>query len=82
MWRPANLQQQRQRWRALRLVIYAKMEAIECGISTIEREFLAWAQGADGRTIGDVFEGRMLEWAKQGPKMLALPAPEKQEAQR
>lgn len=77
MKRPAGEKEQRQRWRALRLVIYAKMEAVTCGISTIEREFMAWAQGADGRTIGEVFEGRMLEWAKQGLKMLALPAPEK-----
>lgn len=32
----------RSRWRALLLVIKAKLEAVECGISTIEDEFLAW----------------------------------------
>src|SRR4051794_7453846 len=31
----------RQRWRALVLIIKAKLEAIESGISTIEDEFLA-----------------------------------------
>jgi hypothetical protein len=30
----------RQRWRALALVIKAKLEAVEAGISTVEREFL------------------------------------------
>lgn len=31
----------RQRWRALALVIKAKLEAVEAGISTVEDEFLA-----------------------------------------
>jgi hypothetical protein len=31
----------RQRWRALVLVIKAKLEAVEAGISTLESEFLA-----------------------------------------
>lgn len=31
----------RQRWRALALIVKAKLEAVESGISTIEREFLA-----------------------------------------
>src|ERR1035437_1551889 len=31
----------RQRWRALNLVIKAKLEAVECGISIFEDEFLA-----------------------------------------
>ena len=32
----------RSRWRALLLVVKAKLEAVEVGISTIEEEFLAW----------------------------------------
>lgn len=32
----------RSRWRALLLVIKAKLEAVEVGISTVEQEFLAW----------------------------------------
>lgn len=41
----------RQRWRALALVIKAKLEAVECGISTIEDEFLAQTVMDDGRTV-------------------------------
>lgn len=43
----------RQRWRALVLVTKAKLEAVECGISTIEREFLADTVLPDGRTVGE-----------------------------
>lgn len=31
----------RQRWRALALVVKAKLEAVECGITSFEQEFLA-----------------------------------------
>ena len=31
----------RQRWRALKLVIQAKLEAVECGISEFDTEFMA-----------------------------------------
>lgn len=43
----------RQRWRALALVIKAKLEAVEAGISTIEEEFLAHLQLPGGATVGD-----------------------------
>jgi hypothetical protein len=43
----------RQRWRALALVVKAKLEAVECGISTFEEEFLAWMMLPDGSTVGD-----------------------------
>lgn len=43
----------RQRWRALALVIKAKLEAVECGISTIEDEFLAQTVMSDGRTVSE-----------------------------
>ncbi len=43
----------RQRWRALLLVIKAKLEATECGISTFESEFMANIVLPDGRTAGD-----------------------------
>ncbi len=46
----------RQRWRALALVIKAKLEAVESGISTVEREFLADMLLPDGSRLGD--------WAK------------------
>lgn len=43
----------RQRWRALALVIKAKLEAVECGISELEDEFLANIVLPDGSTVGD-----------------------------
>ena len=41
----------RQRWRALNLVVKAKLEAVEAGISTIEEEFLAHTVLPNGRTV-------------------------------
>lgn len=43
----------RQRWRALALVIKAKLEAVDAGISTVEDEFMAHIALPDGRTVGD-----------------------------
>lgn len=43
----------RQRWRALLLVIKAKLEAIESGITTFEDEFAAWIALPDGTTVRD-----------------------------
>lgn len=47
-------QAERQRWRALLLVIKAKLEAVESKISTFETEFLAHIViGPHGETVGD-----------------------------
>lgn len=43
----------RQRWRALALVVKAKLEAVESGISTLEREFLADMVLPEGQTVGE-----------------------------
>ncbi|MEE0100346.1 MAG: hypothetical protein U0I48_01230, partial [Acutalibacteraceae bacterium] len=43
----------RQRWRALKLVIQAKLEAVECGISVFEDEFMANIVLPDGGTVSD-----------------------------
>lgn len=43
----------RQRWRALKLVIQAKLEAVECGISVFEDEFMSNIVLPDGQTVGD-----------------------------
>jgi hypothetical protein len=43
----------RQRWRALALVIKAKLEAVAAGITTIEDEFLAHIMLPDGSTVGE-----------------------------
>lgn len=43
----------RQRWRALLLVLKAKMESVESGISSFEQEFLSNIVLPDGKTAGD-----------------------------
>ena len=42
----------RQRWRALALVIKAKLEAVEAGVAEFEEEFLAHIMLPDGTTVG------------------------------
>ncbi|AEI11841.1 hypothetical protein [Cellulomonas gilvus] len=44
----------RQRWRALALVVKAKLEAVEAGIVTFEQEFLAHMVLPGGRSVFDV----------------------------
>lgn len=43
----------RQRWRALALVVKAKLEAVESGITDFDREFLAYLVLPDGSTVAD-----------------------------
>lgn len=43
----------KQRWRALGLVIKAKLEAIDSGISEFDEEFMARIVLPDGGTVGD-----------------------------
>lgn len=43
----------RQRWRALLLVVKAKLEAVECGIATFDDEFMAHILIPGGGTVGD-----------------------------
>lgn len=43
----------RQRWRALNLVIKAKLEAVETGIAAFETEFLGHIVLPNGQTVGD-----------------------------
>lgn len=44
-------QEARQRWRALLLVIKAKLESVESGIETLEEAFYANIVMPDGRTV-------------------------------
>lgn len=52
----AEMHQQavRQRWRALALVVKAKLEAVETGISVFEDEFMANIVLPSGETVGEV----------------------------
>lgn len=46
-------QAQRQRWRALALVIKAKLEAVAAGITSVEQEFLSHIVLPNGESVGD-----------------------------
>jgi hypothetical protein len=56
----------RQRWRALVLVLKAKLEAVASGISTLETEFLAGIVMPDGRTLGSHVIPRLTEVVEHG----------------
>lgn len=47
------MQEQRRRWRALLLVIKAKLEAVESGIVTFEEDWLAHFVLPGGRTVAE-----------------------------
>jgi hypothetical protein len=64
----------RQRWRALALVIKAKLEAVESGITTFEDEFMAHIVMPDGQTVSTHIRPRIAE-AYAGGKMLPLLPP-------
>lgn len=49
----------RQRWRALALVIKAKLEAVAAGITTIEDEFLAHTVLPDGSTVAEFMKPQL-----------------------
>jgi hypothetical protein len=59
-------QHTRERWRALVLVLKAKLEAVASGISTLEQEFLANMVMRDGRTIGQAMLHRIPEVCETG----------------
>ncbi len=63
----ANLEiRTRERWRAIVLVVKAKLEAVHAGISTLEQEFLANVVTGDGRTVGQILIPRMSEAVQSG----------------
>lgn len=61
---PAQIQQaieeaDRQRWRALLLVVKAKLEAVEAGIAIFEQEFLAFIVTDGNLTVGEILIPRI-----------------------
>lgn len=60
-----------QRFRALALVIKAKLEAVESEISTVETEFLPWLVLPNGQTVGQWIMPR-IEAIYQSGKMPPL----------
>lgn len=61
----------RQRWRALLLIIKAKLEAVENDITSLEEEFMAHLVLPDGRTAGQ-FLLPQIETAYKTAEMPAL----------
>jgi len=66
----------RQKWRALTLVIKAKLEAVESGITSFEDEFLAHIVMPDGITVGEHIKSQIAQ-SYQANKMLPLLPQEK-----
>lgn len=63
----AHEQAVRARWRALLLLLKAKLIAVADGVTTVEDEFLSSAMLNDGRTVGD--------WARDTPDALVGSGP-------
>lgn len=65
----------RQSWRALSLVIKAKLEAVAAGIVTFEDEFLAHIVLPGGGTVGEHIKPRIEEAYLTGSMQPLLPPP-------
>lgn len=63
----------RQSWRALLLIVKAKLETVAAGISTIEREFLADVVLPDGSTVGDWVRPQLERVYARGDMPVLLP---------
>ena len=63
----------RQRWRALALVVKAKLEAVETGITTFEDEFLAHIILPDGKTVAEHALPMIEQAYKTGKPQALLP---------
>lgn len=59
-------QRTRERWRAVLLLVRAKLELIELGLSTVEREFLADVALPDGRTVEEALRPCLEEAYRTG----------------
>lgn len=65
----------RQRWRALALIVKAKLEAVESGVSTFEAEFLAQTVLPTGATVSEWLEPQLDEAyrTQRLPRLLTAP---------
>lgn len=69
----ALAQEERRRWRALVLVVKAKLEAVESAISTLEREFLADLVLDGGQTVAEAMGPELARRLPEGRPLLLLP---------
>ena len=67
-------QEVRQRWRALALVVKAKLEAVAAGITSFEEEFLAHIVLPSGETVGGWAVPQIEEVYRTGKMPPLLPA--------
>lgn len=67
----------RRRWRALLLVIKAKLEAVASGIATVEDEFLAYTVTPNGQTMAEWVAPQLATMIERGemPKLLMVGSP-------
>lgn len=63
----------RQRWRALALVVKAKLEAVQAGISTFEQEFLAHIMLPNGQLVGQWLQPQIAATYESGKMPPLLP---------
>lgn len=67
-------QELKRRWRALALIIKAKLEVIESGQSSIVREFMADLMLPSGETVGDEIAPKITKAMNEGRMPKLLPA--------
>ena len=72
--RAAQEQAVRQRWRALLLVVKAKLESVESGIETFEEAFLAHILLPDSTTVGQYLTPQLEQAYETGNMPSLLPA--------
>lgn len=65
---------EREQWRALLLLLKAKLEVVASGFVTIEQEFLAYTVLPNGSTVGAEIEARLAESYETGQMPNLLPA--------
>jgi hypothetical protein len=63
----------RTRWRAMVLLVRAKLEAVALGLTTIEHEFLADILLFDGRRVGEAAAPQLESQYGQGTSSFMLP---------
>lgn len=63
----------RQRWRALAMIVKAKLEAVECEITTFEEEFMAHLVLPGGQTVGERLLPQIAEGVSSGSMPKGLP---------
>jgi hypothetical protein len=76
---PDSPQEERSRWRSLRMCVYSKLDSVENGIETFEQAFMAHVVLPDGRTMSEWIGPQLIAAYSSGSmprSLLALPAPD------